>query len=105
MSNPEPPSYPGPGGENPYGAPQQPNPYQPQQHPYGQPEQPQQHPYGQPEQPPQQPPQPPLWWPNATASGPFADNAAMRTTLYMRQPPLLFQLGGPLRSLRRSAGR
>jgi hypothetical protein len=52
MSTPEPPpdpsSYPGPGGENPYGAPQQPqygNPYQPQrpaQPPYGQP------PYGQP---------------------------------------------------------
>ena len=62
MSTPEPPpdpsSYPGPGGENPYGAPQQPqygNPYQsqqPQQPPY------QQNPYGQapyPQQPYQQP--------------------------------------------------
>ena len=51
MSNPEPPSYPGPGGENPYGAPQQPNPYQPQQNPYGQPQQPQ---YQQPPYPPYQ---------------------------------------------------
>lgn len=71
MSNPEPPdqpSYPGPGGENPYGAPQQPqqgNPYQPQQPPYGQPQYPQppyqqnpyaQQPWGQPSGYP--PPQP-----------------------------------------------
>lgn len=47
MSNPEPPSYPGPGGENPYGAPQQPNPYQPQQPP--------QQPYPYAQQPWQQP--------------------------------------------------
>lgn len=68
MSTPEPPpdpsSYPGPGGENPYGAPQQPqygNPYQPQQPP-----QPpyQQNPYGQPQY--QQPyqPQPPYQQPS-----------------------------------------
>jgi hypothetical protein len=64
MSNSEPPSYPGPGGESPYGAPQQPqqgNPYDPQQPPqqpaYGQPQYPQppyqQNPYAQ--QPWQQP--------------------------------------------------
>lgn len=53
MSNSEPPSYPGPGGENPYGAPQQP------QNPYGQPQQPQyqQPPYPQyPQNPYQQQP-------------------------------------------------